>query len=295
MSRHELFERGLGVLAAFAHLDQAVELGEHVLESRHVLGRHVPHAFGHLPEVGAHHLLADVLLQLVEHALCDIVDESILAQLADPPGGVGRKRIEERLSRARVVVITEAQLRALPLQDLLHAFPDVLQRAGEIEQRLLSIALLPQALPKGLHAREAAPHAPPEQPLQRVVGASTHQDLVGELLEHVGGRHVGTERILGAVPPRVAEVHATSVRASPSKAERSAADREVPPFVTRDVHAKHASSGLCSSVGSHTWTSRDIPREIGDLHEPHTRGIDGRTSDRLGEAEDGHHLLGYRG
>ena len=69
---------------------------------------------------------------------------------------------------------------------------------------------------------ENRPRMPaPQQPLQRVVGASAHQDLVGELLEHVGGGHVGPERILGAVPPRVAEAHATSVRALPRRPDPS--------------------------------------------------------------------------
>ena len=68
------------------------------------------------------HLLADVLLELVEHALRGGIGESVLAQLPELTGRVGWQGVEEALPHAGIVVIAEAQLGAFPLEDLLEPF-----------------------------------------------------------------------------------------------------------------------------------------------------------------------------
>ena len=68
-------------LAAFTLFDHPVQLGEHVAEAREVLGRHRAQTLGHAAEVRAHHLLADVLQQLVEGRLRLGVGEPVVAQL----------------------------------------------------------------------------------------------------------------------------------------------------------------------------------------------------------------------
>ncbi len=296
VARHELVEGRLRVVASLAHLDQAVQLGQHVLEPRDVLGRHAPHAVGHLTEVRAHDLLADVLLQLVEHALGPRVDEPVLAQLADRAGRIGRQGVEERLARTRVVVVAEAQLRTLALHDLLEPLPDVLERAGEVEQGLLSLALPLQALAQRVDAGEAPLHAAAQQSLQRVIGAAPHEDLVGELLEHLRSGHVGSERVLGAVPPRVPEVHATSLRAVARKPDGrrlvgSAADGEVAALVAGHGDAEHPCGGLRPGMRLHARSRGDGTGDVADLHEAHARGVGRRTGDGLGET---HHRLDAR-
>ena len=61
---HEAVE--VGLLAALTLLEHLVELGEHVLHPRHLLGRDVLHALGHLVEVALHELAAQLVHQLLE-------------------------------------------------------------------------------------------------------------------------------------------------------------------------------------------------------------------------------------
>ena len=102
MALHEALE--VVGLAAFTLFDHPVQLGEHVAEAREVLGRHRAQTLGHAAEVRAHHLLADVLQQLVEGRLRLGVGEPVVAQLPDPARDVGRERVEERLAHPGVVL-----------------------------------------------------------------------------------------------------------------------------------------------------------------------------------------------
>ena len=209
---HERLEARLRVLAAVTLLDQRVQVGEHVAEPREVLGRHVLHPLRHVPEVRAQDVLAQLLHQLVELPLRLRVGEAVLLELADLAGRVGGERVEERLAHPRVVLVAEGQRGALALQDLLELLPHVLERPGEVERVLLALALLLQPAAERVEAAEAPLHPPSQQALERGVGAAAHQDLVGELLEDVARRDLGPEGVLGAVPSRVADAHATSLR-----------------------------------------------------------------------------------
>ena len=91
---HELLERRLRVLAPLAHLEQLVELGEHVLHPLHVFGRDVLHRTGHLVEVALHQLLAELLHELLELLARFGRGELVLRQLAHLTGEVGREHVE---------------------------------------------------------------------------------------------------------------------------------------------------------------------------------------------------------
>ena len=69
-----------------------------------------------------------------------------------------------------------------------------------------------QALAERVQAGEPALHPTAHQASEGAVGPGAHQDVVGELLEDVGGVDLGTEGILGAVPARVAIAHPFSLR-----------------------------------------------------------------------------------
>ena len=141
---HEVLERRLGVLAAVARLDQAVQLGEHVLEPGDVLRREVLHALGHLPEVGTHHLFRSSCISASNICCALGSDEAVLLQLGHLARRVGGQRVEERLAHPGVVVVAEGQLGAFPLQDLVEPLADLLQRPGEVEHLLLLLATLTQ-------------------------------------------------------------------------------------------------------------------------------------------------------
>ena len=200
------------LLAARALLDHLVELGEHVAEVRELLGRDVLHALGHAAEVRAQHLLAQVLHQLVEHPLRLRIDEPVVLELADHPRRVGRERIEEQLAHPRVVLGLERQRAPFAVQDLVELLPDLLERTAEVERLLLLLPHVVQAAAEGVEPGEPALHPPAHQSPEGVVGAGAHQDVVGELLEDVGGIDLGAEGILGAVPARVAVAHPFSLR-----------------------------------------------------------------------------------
>ena len=89
---HEAFE--VGLLAALALLEHVVELGEHVLHARELLGRHLRHALLQLVEHGVEELLLQLLHQLLELLTRGVVHPVVLLQLADPTGEVGRELLE---------------------------------------------------------------------------------------------------------------------------------------------------------------------------------------------------------
>ena len=210
MALHEPLE--IVGLAPLALLDHLVQLGEHVAESGEVLRRHRTQPLGHAAEVRAHHLLADVLHQLVEGRLRLGVDEPVVAQLADPAGDVRRQRVEERLAHPGVVLGLERERRAFAIDDVVEAFAELLERAREVEVRLLARAAFAEPGPERVQAVEAPLHPAAHQPRERSLDPQTRQRVVRELLEQLAGGQLGSERILRVVPARVAGLHPTSLR-----------------------------------------------------------------------------------
>ena len=144
-------------LAPLALLDHLVQLGEHVAEPGEVLGRHRSQPLGHAAEVRAHHLLADVLHQLVEGRLRLGIDEPVVAQLADPARDVGRKGVEEGLAHPRVVLGLERERRAFAIDDVVETLAELLERAGEVEVRLLPRAPLAEPRTERVQAARSSP------------------------------------------------------------------------------------------------------------------------------------------
>ena len=210
MALHEPLE--VVGLAAITLFDHPVQLGEHVAEAREVLGRHRAHPLGHAAEVRAHHLLADVLQQLVEGLLRLGIDEPIVAQLPYPAGNIGRERVEEPLPQPRVVLGSERERRALPIDDVVEPIAKLLERAGQVEVRLLPRAAFAEPVAEGVEPVEAAPHPLAQQPRERALDPQTRQRVVGQLLEQLARGQLGAERILRVVPARVAGLHPTSLR-----------------------------------------------------------------------------------
>ena len=81
-----------------------------------------------------------MLHQLVEGRLRLGVDEPVVAQLPDAAGDVGRQRVEERLAHPGVVLGLERQRRSFAIDDVVEAFAEFLERAREVEVRLLACA-----------------------------------------------------------------------------------------------------------------------------------------------------------
>ena len=79
----------VGLLPRFPGGQHGVELGQHVLERLHPLGRHVGHALGHPVELALEELLAQLVAQLLEAAAGLVVGEVVLRQLPEPAGQVG--------------------------------------------------------------------------------------------------------------------------------------------------------------------------------------------------------------
>jgi len=123
------------------------------------------------------------------------------------------------LAQPRVVLGPERQRGAFDLQDLVEALPDLLQRALQVQVFLFALPLLAEARTQRVHAGEAALHALADHALQRAFGPQARQELVGHLLQDVAGGQFGPQRILRAVPPRIADAHQDQ---EPTPARRNA-------------------------------------------------------------------------
>ena len=132
----------------------------------------------------------------VEGLLRARVDEPVVPQLRDPPGRIARERVELRLAEPRVVIVPERQLGPFTLEDLIEPLPDLLERTREVQPGLFLVPALLEPPAQGVEPREPAMHPAAEQPAERVVRIAAHQHLVGELLEEIGRRDVGPERVL---------------------------------------------------------------------------------------------------
>ena len=169
-----------------------------------------------------------MLLQLVEQPLGLRVGEPVVLQIAHLAGRVGRQGIEERLAHAGIVIVAEAQLDALALDDLLQPLADVLERPGQVQHVLLLLPALLEPVAQRVQAGEAPSHPAPQQPLEGTVRAPAHEDLVAELLEHLGRVDLGTERVLCPIPARVAEPHA--IQPTHARAEAWMRSEELPVY-----------------------------------------------------------------
>src|SRR5206468_8234161 len=97
------------------------------------------------------HELVELLLRLGIH-------EPVVLELPDLSGGVRRKRIEELLADAGVVLGPERERAALGLEDLPEALLHFAQRSFEAELVLLPAALLAQSGSERVEARDSSPH-----------------------------------------------------------------------------------------------------------------------------------------
>ena len=163
---HEALE--VGLLAALALFEHLVELGEHVLHARELLGRHLRHALLELVEHRVEQLLLQLLHQLLEPLPRGVVHPVVFLELAHPAGEVGRKLLEllapllreilEELLAALVAggarfVDPPVDALALLVDDLVELAGDVLVDAAEV----VAVELLPPPLAQLLehlaHAR----------------------------------------------------------------------------------------------------------------------------------------------
>ena len=218
---HEPVE--VGLLAALALLEHVVELGEHVLHARELLGRHLRHALLQLVEHRVEQLLLQLLHQLLELLARRVVHPVVLLQLADAAGEIGRELLEllapllrelfEQLLAAlvaRLARVVEAAVDAFALlfDDLVEPLGDVLVHAAEVVAVELLAAPLAQLLEHLAHALDVAALAVLEALLhhaaQRGVQVAVVEEIVGHLLEQRVG--VEIEPDLRAVPPRVLEL-----------------------------------------------------------------------------------------
>src|SRR5947208_13280043 len=102
----------------------------------------------------AENLLAKPLHQLVEHPLSLGVAEPVALEVPHLSGRVGWQRVEEGLSHPGVLVVLERERRSLALDDLLESLADLLERAGEVQGRLLLPAPAPPSRPQPVEPGE---------------------------------------------------------------------------------------------------------------------------------------------
>ncbi len=89
------------------------------------------------------------------------------------------------------------------------------KRTRQVEALLLLVPPLLQATAQRIQPGEPALHPTTHQATEGRLGRVAHQDVVGELLEQVRGRHVVRERILRSVPARIPEArHPSSLGAA---------------------------------------------------------------------------------
>src|ERR671911_257050 len=182
------------------------------------LAGQVPHTLRHVPEVRAHDLLAQAIHQGVELLLRARVDEPIVRELLELAGHVRRERIEEGLTHPCVVPGLERERGSFALDDPLELLPDLLERPLEVQRALLAATALAKPRPQCVEPTEPSLHSTAHQSRERALRPRAGEDVVGKLLQQLGCRDVGTERILRVVPARVAELpHRLSVRASRRK------------------------------------------------------------------------------
>ena len=214
---HEALERGLGVLAGLAHLEQLVERAEHVLHARHVLGAHVAHRPGHLVEVALHELLLELVDQLVEAFPRLRGGEVVVAQLPHHAGQVGRQHVElgatlgrhllgdlapALVARVARLLLELVDARPLHLDHVAQLLGDVVVDPAEVVALELVAPPPAETLEQLADAGESlavlVAEARLEHATQGRVEVTVVQQVVGDLGEDAVG--IELEADLGAVP-----------------------------------------------------------------------------------------------
>ena len=169
---HEPFE--VGLLAALALFEHVVELGEHVLHARELLGRHLRHALLQLVEHRVEQLLLQLLHELFEVLARGVVHPVVLLEVADAAREVGRELLEllapllrelvEQLLAALVAgllgfVDAAVDAGALFVDDLVEPVRDVFVDATEVVAVELLATPLAQLLEHLAHALHVAAFA----------------------------------------------------------------------------------------------------------------------------------------
>ena len=207
------------LVGLLALLQQAVQLGHHVLGPGQVLGGEVVHAVGHLVDVVLHELLAKLLHQVVKPLLGLRRGELIVLQLLDLAGQIRRQHVELELALShgfvgdgRPALVAGfgrgagqvVQCLALHVDHIAQLLGDVVVDPAEVV--LLQPLLAPTAellhhLPQALDP--LAVHVEPllEEPPQGRVHVAVVEQVVVHLGEQVGGGEL--EPGLGSVPAGV--------------------------------------------------------------------------------------------
>ena len=212
---HEAVEVGRAALHPV--LEHLVQGAHHLAHSRQVLALHLLDAALEALEHLVEHLLLQLLHELLELLPCGVVDELVVAQGLDPAAEVLRHPVELVLPlpgdalhqllrlRRRGLVLPALDARPLRVDDVLHVLAHLLDRGIEVVAAELALAGLTQLLEELLQAGHVR-RAPAQQALQRGVEVAVVHQVVRERVEDVAG--VEVVDALGAVPARVAELHA---------------------------------------------------------------------------------------
>ena len=217
---HEALE--VGLLAAVTLLEHLVQLGEHVLHARHLLGRDVLHALGHLVEVALQQLLAQLVHELLERATGVVVHEVVLLHGLHASRKVGRHELELQTALrrevlhdlaapliARVARLLQPALDALALlvEDLIELLGDVVVDAAEVPVLELLAPALTEPLEHLPHPHQVLAVAVLEALLEHPAHRGVEVAVVEEIVRHLRQERVGVEieTALGAVPSGVLE------------------------------------------------------------------------------------------
>ena len=202
----------------------------------------VAEALGHVAEVRAHDLLAQVLHQLVEQALRLRVGEPVLAELLDLPGASGGS-VSRKASRIRASSSARNASAERSRSRISSSRSRTSSRGPEVQRVLLALraALRRERARQG---REPAPHPPLEQTVDRLAGVHPGQEVVRDLLEQVGRRQVGAEGVLRVVPARIPDAHGGPAYAASSGTERQSSRSVRGPDVLRRTGPRASAARL---------------------------------------------------
>ena len=193
--------------------DEVVEVADHLAIRAEVLGRHRPDGVAHPLRELVEDLLAQTFDELVVALACVLLEEVVLAQVADPLAEVGREGIEaveapsgevlRHACRVRIGRVFGGPLqaplhaRSLVGHDLLELAPDVAEHVAEVVALAELLASPREAFHEVLEAgqigagRIAAPPAAVHEPAQRFGEVTLRHDVVGQRLEDLVGLEVG--------------------------------------------------------------------------------------------------------
>ena len=212
---HEPLE--VGLLAGGPLVEHVVQLGHHVLEPGHVLGRHRAHRSRHLVDGLLHELLTQTVDEVLEALLRLVGGEVVLLEALDLSGQIGRQHVELEVLAGRGLrgellapgvaglprlVELALELVALLFDELAQLLRDVLVHAAQVEAVERILATLTDLLEHLADALDALAVAVLEallhHPAQRRVEVAVVEQVVGQLLHDV--ERIDLEPALRAVP-----------------------------------------------------------------------------------------------